>query len=88
MEPTTETNIETLIVSLGDLRLKHCGQLIKQDLDQMEPQLRSTVLSCLSKWTETEKAERRASLIASLENKSGILLVNTVPHQTNQTGIL
>ena len=65
METATDANLDNLTAALGELRLKHWGPLIKQDLDQMAPELRTTMLSCLNRWTETEKAERKAALIAS-----------------------
>jgi DNA replication protein DnaC len=62
---SNESSLDALTRALSELRLKHWGELIKQDVDQMDPETRGKILSCLNRWTETEKAQRRASLIAS-----------------------
>jgi DNA replication protein DnaC len=61
----TQTNVDHVIESLSQLRLKHWGGLIRQDLATMTPEIKENLLKCLSRWTETEKAERKAALIAT-----------------------
>ena len=63
-----ETELESVATLLGELRLKHWGGLIEKDLGEMNPDTRSTILSCLNRWAQTEKAERRATLIATLHH--------------------
>lgn len=65
METTTNNPIEQLTAFLTDLRLKHWAGVIKEDLSIMPPQEQSLLLQYLLKWAETEKAERKAALIAS-----------------------
>lgn len=64
---TTNTNheLDQLADFLTELRLKHWAGVIKNDLCAMPPEEQRLMLGHLLKWTETEKAERRASLIAS-----------------------
>jgi len=66
METTNHNNeLEQLTCFLADLRLKHWAGVIKNDLSAMPPQEMQFLLGHLLKWAETEKAERKASLIAS-----------------------
>ena len=49
---------------LGELRLKHWSKLLKSDLSEMKPTEQQIILRCLSRWAETEKAERKGQMIA------------------------
>jgi DNA replication protein DnaC len=61
----TQTDIDQLTGFLTELRLKHWGGVIKTDLLEMPPSEKDLLLKYLLKWAQTEKAERKASLIAS-----------------------
>lgn len=66
METTTNNGeLDQLTAFLTELRLKHWGAVIKDDLAVMPPQEQEFLLRNLLKWAQTEKAERKASLIAS-----------------------
>ena len=54
---------ESLEILLGELRLKHWSRLLKADLSEMKPTEQQTILRCLNRWAETEKAERRGCLL-------------------------
>lgn len=71
-------NLETIMTLLSDLRLKHWGGVMKKDLDEMSPDSRETILSCLSRWAETERAERKASLIANRIKSAKFRKIQTV----------
>jgi DNA replication protein DnaC len=58
-----ETTTETILEHLTELRLKHWGVKLKEDLEQMNPKDREIIIPHLSRWLSTEKAERRASQI-------------------------
>jgi DNA replication protein DnaC len=65
METIAVPEVETVTALLSELKLKHWGPLVKQDLSAMTPEGRGVILGCLSRWAQTEKAERKATLIAS-----------------------
>jgi DNA replication protein DnaC len=69
---------ENLEVVLGELRLKHWSKLLKSDLSEMPPGEASVVLRLLSRWAETEKAERRAQMIAARIRSAKFKKVQTV----------
>jgi DNA replication protein DnaC len=48
------------------------------DIEEMPPRDRGLVLHCLSKWTQTEKSERRATMIATRIRNSRFKRVQTV----------
>ena len=48
-----------------ELRLRHWGEALKTDLEEMTEQERQTVLKYLPKWISKEKTERKSQLIAS-----------------------
>jgi len=60
-----ETTTENILSHLTELRLKHWGEKLKSDLEGMNPKERDVILPHLSRWLITEKAERKASQIAS-----------------------
>lgn len=50
---------------LATLRLRHFARSFESDLSEMSPAEKGTILKYLSRWSETERAERRSSLISS-----------------------
>jgi DNA replication protein DnaC len=73
-----KSSSEQLLDALKELRLKHWGEAMLQDLAAMNPSEQGLVLKCLNKWTQTEKAERRASLIANRIKSSRFRRIQTV----------
>ncbi len=63
---------------MRELRLKHWGEAMLQDIAEMNPAEQGLVLKCLNKWSQTEKAERRASLIASRIKSSRFRRIQTI----------
>jgi len=89
MKDTTETevkaaaipelkNSEELLESLKELRLKHWSQAMLQDMADMTPAEQGLILKSLSKWSQTEKAERRAQMIATKIRSSRFKRVQTI----------
>ena len=58
-------NSEELLESLKELRLKHWSEAMLHDMADMTPAEQGLILKSLSKWSQTEKAERRAQMIAT-----------------------
>jgi len=69
---------EYLSNSLKELRLKHWSDAMLQDLSEMLPAEQGLILRCLNKWAETEKANRRAQMIASKIRSSRFKRVQTI----------
>jgi DNA replication protein DnaC len=69
---------EHLEILLGELRLKHWSRLLKSDLAEMKPLEQQTILRCLNRWAETEKAERKGQLIASKIRSARFRMVQTI----------
>jgi len=65
----TITNVERateeILSHLAELRLKHWGVKLREDLGGMNPKDRDMILPHLSRWLATERAERKAAQIAS-----------------------
>ena len=59
------TTIENLTQLLNTLKLKHLAQIMAAELPALPPAEQDAVLRHLSRWAETEKAERQATLIQS-----------------------
>lgn len=57
--------IESLVQLLSDLKLKHMAEILSAELPTLPPGEQTIVLRYLSRWAETEKAERQAALIQS-----------------------
>ncbi len=82
--PTPQTPIlepmssEQLLEALKELRLKHWGDIMMKDLAEMTPSEQGIILKSLSRWSQTEKAERRAQMIASKIRSSRFKRVQTV----------
>lgn len=47
-----------------ELKLKHWGQALQTDLEQMSPTDRGVVLKYMTKWLETERSQRKSAQIA------------------------
>jgi DNA replication protein DnaC len=71
-------DIEQLTGLLTELRLKNWAQVVKTDIATMAPAEQGLVLRCLDRWANAEKAERKASLIASRIRSSRFKRVQTV----------
>ena len=54
---------EEILGHLTELRFKHWGVKLKDDLEQMNPKERDIILPHLSRWLVGEKTERRAAQI-------------------------
>jgi DNA replication protein DnaC len=72
------TDVDQLINTLAELRLKHWGSLLKNDLNEMNPSEQSLITKYLTKWAITEKAEKRATLIASRVKSARFKRIQTV----------
>ena len=73
-----QTTSDQLLASLKELRLKHWSDAMLADLSEMGPAEQGLILKSLSKWSQTEKAERRAQLIATKIRSSRFKRVQTV----------
>jgi DNA replication protein DnaC len=60
METTTT---EAIVGHLKELRFKHWGMKLKEDLEQMNPKERDIILPHLSRWLVGEKTERKTAQI-------------------------
>ncbi|MBI4405174.1 MAG: ATP-binding protein [Deltaproteobacteria bacterium] len=60
-----EAEIDQVEALLTELRLKHWGFTLKNDLVEMPPAEKTLILKHISRWASTEKAERKAALISS-----------------------
>jgi len=61
-----------------ELRLKHWGEAVKQDLETMTEAERETILKYLPKWISKEKTERKTQLIASRIRSAKFRKIQTV----------
>lgn len=73
-----QTSSDHLLGSLKELRLKHWSEVMLQDLAQMAPGEQGLLLKCMTKWSETEKANRRAQMIATKIRSSRFKRVQTI----------
>jgi DNA replication protein DnaC len=73
-----QTSSEQLLGSLKELRLKHWSEVMLQDLAEMAPGEQGLLLKCMTKWSETEKANRRAQMIATKIRSSRFKRVQTI----------
>ena len=71
-------SLDHLELLLGELRLKHWSKLLKTDLSEMKPAEQGIILQCLSRWAETEKAERRGQMITSKIRSAKFKKVQTI----------
>lgn len=69
---------DLLMAELKELRLKHWGTAMLEDLSGMTPAEQTLILKSLTKWSQTEKAERRAQMIATKIRSSRFKRVQTI----------
>ena len=62
----------------SELKLKHWGEVLKTDLEQMHESERETIFKYLPKWILKEKTERRSQLIASRIRAAKFKKIQTV----------
>jgi DNA replication protein DnaC len=72
------TSSNQLLESLRELRLKHWSEVMLKDMVEMPPSEQGMILKCLNRWSETEKAERRAQSIATKIRSSKFKRVQTI----------
>lgn len=73
-----EQDNNPLIAALSDLRLKHWGQSLKEDLETMKDQERELIKRYLGKWIAKEKAERQTQMIQSKVRSAKLRRLQTV----------
>ena len=73
-----QTSSNQLLESLRDLRLKHFGEVMTRDLQEMMPSDQELVLKHLCKWAQTERAERQVQMIASKVRSSRFKRIQTI----------
>ena len=73
-----QTTSDQLLDSLKELRLKHFGEVMTQDLQEMTPAEQGLILKSLSKWAQTEKAERQVQSIAAKIRSSRFKRIQTI----------
>ncbi len=74
----SDLNIDQIGGLLTDLRLKHWGSTLKNDMAEIPPAEQTVILKYLSKCAATEKAEKRAALIASKIRSASFNKLQTV----------
>lgn len=62
---TQTSSSDELVQMFKELRLKHWCDAMLQDMEIMVPAEKDLLLKYLTKWSHTEKAERRSQLIAT-----------------------
>ncbi len=76
-----QTSSDQLLESLRDLRLRHFGEVMTQDLLGMTPSEQGLVLKHLCKWAQTERAQRQVQLIANLSDaRQKAIFTNFLAH--------
>lgn len=78
MLASSQMSSEQLCDQLRDLRLKHFAAAMVADMGMMTPSEQSLIVKSLGKWSETEKAERQAQLIATKIRSSKFKRIQTV----------
>lgn len=78
MATPDQVSSNQLLESLKDLRLKHFSQAMVADIAEMTPAEQGLILKSLTKWSQTEKAERQAQLIATKIRSSKFKRIQTV----------
>jgi DNA replication protein DnaC len=73
-----QSSSDQLLESLKELRLKYWSDVMINDLAEMTPAQQELILKSLGKWSQTEKAERRAQMIASKIRSSRFKRVQTI----------
>ena len=72
---TNQNNFEELF---KELRLKHWGEALKSDLEEMSISEKQAILKYLPKWISKEKMERKTQLIASRIRSAKFRRIQTV----------
>ena len=67
-----------LLESLRELRLKYWSEIMVKDLAEMPSSEQGLILRSLNRWSETERAERRAQSIATKIRSSKFKRVQTI----------
>ena len=62
---TSSSSSEALAEMFKELRLKHWTAAMLTDMESMAPSEKDFLLKYMTKWSQTEKAERRSQLIAT-----------------------
>lgn len=75
---TAGTPSEHLVQMFRELRLKHWTEAMLQDLAEMVPGEKDLLLRYMTKWSQTERAERKAQLIATRIKTSRFKRIQTV----------
>lgn len=75
---TEGTTSEQLVQIFKELRLKHWPEAMLQDMADMVPAEKELLLKYLTKWSQTEKAQRHAQLIATRIKSSRFKRIQTV----------
>ena len=73
-----ETMNKLLAEGLSELKLRHFGQAMRQDLEKMKDQERDLISKYLSQWILIEKSERHSSMIQSKIKTAKFRRVQTV----------
>jgi DNA replication protein DnaC len=73
-----QTSSDQLLGSLRELRLKYWSEVMVKDLAEMPPSEQGVILKSLNRWSQTEKSERRAQLIATKIRSSKFKRVQTI----------
>ena len=77
-----ETQMETKQNDFGELfkelRLKHWGEAVKADLEEMTEAEKAAILKYLPKWISKEKTERKSQLIASRIRSARFRKIQTI----------
>jgi len=75
---TAGTPSEHLVQMFRELRLKHWTEAMLQDMAEMVPGEKDLLLRYMTKWSQTERAERKAQLIATRIKTSRFKRIQTV----------
>ena len=73
-----QTSSNQLLEVLRELRLKYWSEVMVRDLAEMPSAEQGIILKSLNRWSETEKAERRAQSIATKIRSSKFKRVQTI----------
>ena len=71
-------NPNEMLELFNELRLRHWGQLLKTDLEEMSEGERQTIMKYLSKWTLKEKTERKTQLVTSRIRSAKFRRIQTI----------
>jgi DNA replication protein DnaC len=69
-----------IVEILSELRLKKWGEILTSDLAEMQPKEQSLILKYMLRWTQTERADKRASQISAKVRSAKFEKIQTVDH--------